>query len=163
MKKVLFVGTADNRDYKEEIIEDFKEMPHLESLDGTIYQYKKDFNDLEKNKKFVFKFIKDLLKGNFHYYTVDPSYSVYNKKFDKKDDKNYIKHFSCHLDELNITNDFFDIIIITNCYQNFFDKKNVDKINTILKKKGNLFIQVGVPYYIDKYMKDNLKYNFLEF
>ena len=160
MTRVLFVGTAENRYYNEISYDpELNDMPTLINKDGTIVDELNELTEIEKYKSFIFK--KLGLDKNTKYNTVDPEYSINNKK-KEHDTNNYLGHYDCLLEDLDNSLEFkFDYIIITSCYDNLFNQTNIDKLNQLSKYSNRIYILKGVPYTISDYMKNNLFYEFM--
>ena len=161
MSRVLFVGTVENRFYKQDNSDDYIDMPPLINMDGEICNKDDEISDLEKHKNYLFTFLKNIIGNQFHYYTVDPVYSNNIKIIDNEDDY-YLGHLSSllHLIDSKFHN-YFDYIIITNCYQDFFNKNNIDKLNLLSKYDNRIYIFKEVPYIINDYMINNLQFHFI--
>lgn len=156
--QVLFVGTADNRYFIEYDSDD--EMPNLINDNGSLFIQNEHPSDLEKNHTEIFNYLYTQLKGTIYYNTVDPSYS--NNRKQKNDNTTYLGHYSCLLENLDSKLDnMYDLIVITNCYQDLFNTKNIDKIKSLCKSNNKIIIMSDVKYYISDYMKENLNYKFI--
>ena len=166
----LFVGTAENRTYIDP--DEDPEMPDLIDINGKVIDPDDEITELEKYKQQLIKLVSR--NDDIYYYTVDPLYSNVVKK--DYDPKYYLGHYRCNLKDLpcittteDIYNNLykqFDYIVITSCYQNFFNKENVDKLNNLLKspdvRTPLVYILYTVKYNISDYMRENLLYKFIE-
>ena len=152
--EILFVGTAYNRKGKITDDPECYDMPGLINPDGSLYTNEQEImknSCLDENYKYILPYIKNLLKKEIMFSTVDPTYETNKTKFEN-DPKNYIGHYSMLFNELkeNVT-DFdhlkkYAIICVMSCYKDFFDKTNINKINKLLDNKGYLIIYDTVPY-----------------
>ncbi len=156
--KVLLVGTAENR-YPIVEEEEFLDVPDLVNIyTGEINDFSNEPSDFEYNKLEIINNIRKVFGDNtlsesIKYMSVDPSYGL-EKRIDT-DDSNYLGHVSTLLENFE-TKIEFDAVMIVGCYIDFFNKKNIDKISELLKKRdGYLLIQDSVPYRIDKYFFTN--------
>ena len=161
MSHVLFVGTVENRFYKQNNIDDYTDMPPLINMEGEICNEDYEISDLEKHKNYLFTFLKNIIGNSFYYNTVDPEYTN-NIKSINKEDSYYLGHLSSLLHLIDSKyNNYFDYIIITNCYQDLFNKINIDKLNLLSKYDNPIYIIKGVPYIINDYMINNLHFQFI--
>ena len=158
MTRILFVGTAENRFNGTKNDPYLTDLPELIDIDGNIIDETKVLSEIEKYKSLIFETLK--LDIDTTYNTVDPEYS-YNKK-KEKDNINYLGHFQCLLEDLDVSLDFkFDYIIITNCYNDFFTQRNIDKLNKLSKYHKCIYILRGVKYVISDYMREKINYKFI--
>lgn len=161
--KILIVGTSENRLIIENTDPYYDNMPELQNKDGSIVTPNKCITDLEKDKRALFTYLKKYVSigDDYIYYTIDPSFS--NTKKCDNEDMYYGGHLSMLLDDIpDNYKHTFDIIIIMNCYNDFFSENNIDKINYVLKSSNTIYIpNGGVSYIISEYMLKNLNYMFI--